>query len=496
MDAKVERLEDNKDKVTATVPASEVDAKVKRVYKDLANRYSFPGFRKGKAPRKVIDNALGKETALAQATEDVVNDAYPLIIEELRLYPVGQPDFSEIDAVEPGKDFTITFTVGAKPEVTLTSYEPLDLEVPPSGVTDDEIDSEVEYMTRHYETYEEAPDDQELDADGYADIDVTAKDEDGNEIDILTGTNQFFSPGGGLYSEAFENELFGLRKGDEKTFTLDVPEDEDALLLGDQAGKKVTFDVKVIDVKRKAKPELTDEWVSENLHFDSLADLRDEISKSIQAQKDQMIPRIKETVAQKALRERVDEDVPEYMVEEAETNLLQEFFTQLQQQGMTFDGYLQARGIDSDQFKLDIKAQAEDEAKEQLALDAWAREKGIDATDEEILAEFEKAGVEDPQKSFDEWRSNGRLYLLREGIVRANALKDAVDGANVTEVDLRDADDADSADEASDADAAAAEDADSSDAEALLEDIVEVTDATPDDASDADDANESDGQDE
>lgn len=437
MEATVEKLDGNQTKVTVTVPAADVDAQLKKVYKELAGKYNFPGFRKGKAPRKVIDGALGPELALAQATEDVVNNAYPVVVEEQALFPVGSPDFSDMGMVTPGEDFTFDFTVGAKPEIELTSYDALDIELPPAEVSEADIDDEVEYMTRHYETYEDAPADTALDADDYADLEVTATDADGKAIDVLTGSKQFFAPGGGLFSEAFEQQVFGMKKDETRSFELDIPTDEESLLLGDLAGKKVTFEVTCTDVKEKKRPELTDEWVKENLNFDTLADLRNEISISMKAQKDQIMPRIKENACKVALVERVTDDIPENMAEEAESELLQDFFTQLQQQNITFDTYLASRGIDSDQFKQDVKRQAEDEAKEQLALDAWARKKGIEVTEDEVRKEFERAGVKDPAKMLEEWRRSGRLYLIREGIVRRKAMDDIMETANVTEVDRR-----------------------------------------------------------
>lgn len=435
MEASIEKLDGNQIKVTATVPAADVDAKLKSVYKELAGKYNFPGFRKGKAPRRVIDNALGSEVAVAQATEDVVNDAYPEIIEAQGLFPVGTPDFSGVDAVEAGSDFTFSFTIGTKPEVELTSYDAIEIEVPPAGVTDEEIDSEVEYMTRHYETYSDAAATAKLSAKYYADLDITAKDADGNAIDVLTDSKQFFAPGGGLFSEAFEKEVFGMKKGEERSFDLEVAEDEEALLLSDLAGKTISFDVKCIVVKKKTKPELTDEWVKENLNFDTLEDLRSEIASAMTSQKEQIMPRIKENACKVALVERVTDDVPENMVEEAESDLLQDFFTQLQQQGMTFDAYLAARGIDNDQFKQDVKRQAEDEAKEQLALDAWARKKGIEVTEDDVREEFVRAGLKDADKMVEDWRKSGRLYLIREGISRRKAMDDVMETAKVTEVE-------------------------------------------------------------
>ena len=433
MNTKVEKLEDNKLKVEVEIPASVVDAKVKNVYKEMASKYNFPGFRKGKAPRAVIDNALGKEAVLAQATEDVINDAYPEVIEKERLYPVGSPDFANAGMVAPGEDFKFEFTIGEKPEVELTSFDPVEVEVPSAEANDAEIDDQVETISRHYMDYEDAPEGTAFSKDNYADLDIKATKEDGEEIVALTSENRFYVPDGGLFSKGFEDEVFGMKAGEEKTFTLDIPEDEEAMLMSDLGGQKVTFTVKCNAVKEQVAPTLDDEWVKNNMGFDTMADLRAEIKKSIEQQKESVIPRIKENACAAKLVERVEGDIPENMAEEAESELLQDFFTQLQQQGMSFDAYLAARGIDSDQFKQDIKMQAEDEAKQQLALDAWAKKFGIDVTDEEVTLEFERAGVSDPKKVESEWRKSGRLYLIREGIVRRKAMENVIETAKVTE---------------------------------------------------------------
>ncbi len=436
VEAKVENNEENQTKIVVEVPAGTVDEKVKKVYREFASKYNFPGFRKGKAPRAVIDNAVGRETVLAQVTEDVVNDAYPEVVEEQRLYPVGSPNFGDVGMVEPGQPFTFEFTVGKKPAFELSSYDPVEIEIPFSEATETEIDEQVQALTRHYETYENAASDVPSSADNYAELEMSAAKEDGQQIEALTSDSRLFVPGGGLFNDAFDNEIFGMKKGESKKFTLEVPEDESSVLLSDLAGQKVDFDVTCTVVKTKEAPELTDEFVKEKIGFDTLADLREEVKKSITDQKSSVIPRIKENACAAKLIERLDEDVPENMAEEAESELLQDFFGQLQQQGMTFDGYLAARGIDSDQFKRDIKMQAADEAKQQLALDAWARKNGIDVTDEEVTLEFERAGVEDPKKTEREWRKSGRLFLIREGIIRRKAMENVMETAKVTEVDF------------------------------------------------------------
>lgn len=441
MEAKVENLEDNRSKVNVVVDAKAVDAKAKQVYRELAGKYNFPGFRKGKAPRAVIDNALGRETVLAQVTEDVINDAYPEAIEELRLYPVGSPDFADPGMVEPGKDFKFEFTVGRKPEIELASYDPVEIELPPEGASEEEIDEQINILCSYHETYEDAPDDAVLSENGYADISLSAKKDDGSKIPALTFDSRLFIPGSGVYPDGFDKELIGMKKGEKKSFTLDIPEDDKSVVFADLAGQKVDFDVTCIAVKEKKSPEVTDEWVSETFGYDTVASLREDMAKSIIEHKESMLPRLKETACGIKLVDRVDDEVPDNMAEEAESELLQDFFTQLQQQGVSFDAYLAQRGIDSDQFKQDIKMQAQDEAKQQLALDAWARHNGIEATDEDVTLEFERAGLDDPKKTQEQWRKSGRLYLLREGITRRKAMENVMETAKVSDIKDDSADD-------------------------------------------------------
>ena len=180
-------------------------------------------------------------------------------------------------------------------------------------------------------------------------------------------------------------------------------------------------------------PEVTDEWAKEKLGFEDVADLRNRLAESLTAQKKSMMPGLKERACLNALAERVDVEAPAAMCAAAETNLLQELFQQLQSSGMSFDSYLEAMGMKADSFKEDIKLQAADTVKQDLALDAWARHFGMDVTDEEVSEEFVKAGVEDPAALEAEWRQMGQLHMVREGVVRTKAVKDLMDKAKVTE---------------------------------------------------------------
>ena len=435
METKVEALEANKVQIAITVPAADVDAAIKKAYKEFAQKYSFPGFRKGKAPRKVIDNALGAEYVMANVTEGLVNDYYPKAVEAEKLSPIGTPDFGDPDMIEAGKDYTFAVSVELKPQVELTSYEPVAIELPFEEATEADIKVQIDSMLEHYTTFEDAAAATKVKAENSADLAFKATDEEGNSIAALESESRMWAPGDGMFPEAFDAEIMGMKKGEVKEFTIEVPADDESILMGSMAGKKVNFAITCNVVRKKVAPELTDEWVKENFSFETVQDLKDAVAASHSLQLSQILPRITENNCVTALVERFEGEVPAAMVEEAESNLLQDFFSQMQRQGVSFDMYLAQSGIDSAQFKEEIKAEAVDTVKQELALEAWARAKGIEATDEEITNEFVIAGLEDPAKVEAEWRASGRIHLIREGVVRAKAMKDVIESAEITRVD-------------------------------------------------------------
>ena len=435
VEIKVEAMEANKVQLTITVPAADVDAAVKKTYKDFAQKYSFPGFRKGKAPRKVIDNALGAEFVMANVTEDLINASYPKAVDAEKLSPIGTPEFGDPDMIECGKDFTFTVSVEVKPQVELTSYEPVAIELPFEEATEADIATQLDAMLEHYVTFEDAPAATKVKAENSADLAFKATDEEGNAIAALESESRLWAPGDGMFPAVFDAEIMGMKKGEVKQFAIEVPADDDSILMSSMAGKKVDFEITCNVVRKKAAPELTDEWVKENFSFETVEALKDAIAASHKAQLDQVLPRITENNCISALVERFEGEVPTAMVEEAESHLLQDFFAQMQRRGMSFDTYLAQQGIDSAQFKADVKAEATDSVKQELALEAWARAKGIEATDEEISNEFVIAGLDNPAEVEAEWRATGRIHLIREGVVRAKAMEDVIATAAITRVD-------------------------------------------------------------
>ena len=175
------------------------------------------------------------------------------------------------------------------------------------------------------------------------------------------------------------------------------------------------------------------DWSPANFVEQTVEELRNELREEIASQNESVFPRLKESRALMALAERFEGEVPEGIVEDAEANLMQDFFNQLQRSGMTLDMYLQQLGITSAQFRDDIKEQARDMTKQDLAIDAYAAHAGIEASEDEVRHEFEEAGTGDPEALMEDWRRNGQLHLVRQGIIRQKAAKEIVDNAIVVE---------------------------------------------------------------
>ena len=435
METKVESLEDNRAKITVTVESSEIDARINRAYKEVAKKNSFPGFRKGKAPRAVIDAAFGAGYVAATVTEDVVNDMMPLAIDGADLFPVGQAQFDEIASVVAGEDFMFSFSIGLRTEIELSSYEPVAIEMPAAEVTDAEIDMQYDAIIDQYAQFEVAAEGAKAAEGDRLVMAMQAADDKSEKIDQLTSDEFQYTIGSGLMPAEFDEKLVGAAAGDKLEFSVPVAEST-AAYLKELVGKteSVSFTIEVKELKTKVAPTVDDAWVADNFGFETVAELRERISESLTQQKADFLPRLKEDRVLYALLERVTDEAPEAMVEEQEQDLLQEFFQQLQRSGQTYDAYLKANNLTAAQVKDDIKQQAAEVVKQNLALDAWARHFEIACEESDVQAEFIKASADEWESLYNSWKQAGRLHLVREGVLRSKAMNAAVEGAVVTEI--------------------------------------------------------------
>lgn len=414
-------VQDAKLTATVTIPAADVDAAIKKAYKDAANKYRFPGFRAGRAPRPVIDNMLGKEATLAQATNDILAANEPAVLNELDIVPLKEGDYKELDLVKDHEDYTYTVTFSLRQSVELNSYEPVEIEMPPAEVTEGEIDAQIEMLMGYHATFEEV--DRPVQNDDY----VTAAVKDIKGATRFAGENRMFVVGSENFPTEVNEGLVGMKKDESKEISW--------TLMGEDA-EEITIEVTINNVKERKLPELTDEFVKENFGFDTIAAMRDGVKEELEGDKTSKLPGLKENRAVAALSERLElEKVDEDYEQSVFSELGQTFLQNLSSRGMTLDVWLQASGLTSEAFIADLHRQANDVARESLALDALARHLEIEVSDEDVDKEFVDAGVEDVEASKAKFVADGRMPAVRDSIRRSKAVDWLVENAKVTEVD-------------------------------------------------------------
>ena len=418
MKTTVENLDGLTKKVTVELEAKEVDDRINKQYKDFAYRYNFPGFRKGKAPRPVVDNVLGPQAVIGTVTDDILSKVLPVAIDEEGLVPISQVQYEESEAlVEPGKPFSFSVTVDTRPEFELDNYKPVAIKVPNTEATEEEIDAQVEELRNYYYDFEDANANTKIKENDFVDLAMHTVNKDGEAVEALTTDSRLYEMGMGLFPAIVDETLIGMKKGDKTTIELDMTQPSMLSQTLSDLGT-LTMDLEVKQVKKRIVPELTDEWVKNNAGFDTVKDLRERMAEQIKMQKESMLPRVRENEALYELEKRLKGEAPESMCEAQEAELLQNFFMQLQQSGMSFDMFLAQNGMDPESFKDDLKKQAKDVVNQDLALDAWARNSKIEVTDEELSTEFANSGAEDPKALEKEWREAGRMTVLRQSIAR------------------------------------------------------------------------------
>lgn len=422
---------DDKVAATVTVPAADVDKAIAKTYKDIAKKYNFQGFRRGHAPRPVIDGIIGRESVLAQATNDLLNAVEPMMLEELDVTPVGRVSFGEEGAdpqlASQGSDYVITATIGVRPTCELESYDAPEINLPPEEATEAEIDWQINQLLTYQVTYEDVEEDRAAEPGDVVSVDVENVEGAGH----LAGKNRLLALDGQQVPEQLQEGIVGMKKGEEKAIEwthTHVHEGEE---------HSHTFSVKVTlnGIKKAVTPELDDE-VAKKFGFDDVAAFRAAVKEEIEGDKKTTIPNLKEDRVVEAMGKVLKlETVPEAYQNEIFNELASEFLAQLQRQNVSLDMFLRARGLKSDDFIADLRVQAEERARQSLALDAVAAKLGLEATEDDVRAEFERAGVEDVDASVKQWREEGRLPAIRDSIRRTKALDWLAENAKVNVVD-------------------------------------------------------------
>lgn len=382
MSVQVENLEKNMAKLTIEVAAEEFEKAVQAAYMKNKNKITIPGFRKGKAPRVMIEKMYGAGIFFEDAANALIQREYPKAAEESGLDIVSYPEIDVVQ-VEKGKSFIFTAEVAVKPEVTLGEYKGLEVEVTPVEVTEEEVAAELkreqENNSRTIDVDDRAVaqgDMVTLDFEGFVDG-VAFEGGKGTDYPLTIGSNSFI-PG-------FEDQLVGAELNKEVEVNVTFPEDYHA---NDLAGKAAVFKCTVKAIKVKELPELDDEFAKDVSEFDTLAEYKADVEKKLRERKEGVAKREREDKAVDAVIANAQMDIPEAMIQNQIQQLMNDFVQRMQAQGLSIDQYYQFTGLDQAKIQEQMRPQALKRIQSRLVLEKVAEVENIQISDEKFEEEL------------------------------------------------------------------------------------------------------------
>ena len=384
MSLQVEKMEKNMAKLTIEVAAEDLEKAMQNAYQKAKGRISIPGFRKGKAPSKMIEQMYGKGVFLEDAVNALIPEHYSKALAECDLEIVSQPTI-DITQAEPGKALIFTAEVATKPEVTLGDYKGVEVPKTEINVTDEDVDAEIkkeqEKNSRTINVEDRGAQLQDvvtIDFEGSVDG-VPFDGGQATEYPLTLGSNTFI-PG-------FEEQLVGAKVGDDVDVKVTFPEEYQAKEL---AGKEAVFKCAVKKIEAKELPELDDDFAKDVSEFDTLAEYKEHVKTNLVERKENEAKRAKEDAAVDKAIENAQMDIPEAMLQTQCRQMLDDFSRRMQSQGLSMDQYFQFTGMTADKMMEDMKPQALKRIQTRLVLEKVAEVENIQPTEEEVNEEISK----------------------------------------------------------------------------------------------------------
>lgn len=386
MSLQVEKLEKNMAKLTIEVSAEELDKAIETAYQKNKNKISIPGFRKGKAPRKMIEQMYGKEVFYEDAANALIPEAYEKALEECTEEVVSAPKI-DVTQIEAGKPFIFTAEVALKPEVTLGKYKGVKVDKIDVEVSDEEVDAAInrerESNARTISVEDRAVKDGDMtviDFEGFV---------DGVAFEGGKGENYPLTIGSGAFIPGFEEALIGAEIGKETDVNVTFPEEYQAEEL---AGKAAVFKCTVKEIKEKELPELDDEFASEVSEFDTMAEYKEDVKKKLAEKKEADAKNAKEDAVIDAIIADAQMEIPDAMVETQQRQMIEEFAQRIQSQGLSMEQYMQFTGLTPAALLDQVKPQALKRIQSRLVLEAVVAAEKMEASEEEFEEEVKTMG--------------------------------------------------------------------------------------------------------
>jgi len=426
----VERLEEkNTVLLKVEVPAEVFDNEVDQAYRRIAGQLVIPGFRKGKVPKAIIDSRLGKQAVHEEAVQKALPNYYVDAIKEADIEPVDQPEIDIVQA-EENKPLIFTAKVTVKPEVSLGEYKGIEVEKPSVEPAEDEVKTQIENMRNNFASLEPVEDRPVKEGD-FALIDFEGfigdePFEGGSSKDYL------LEIGSGTFIPGFEEQLVGMEKGETKDVMVTFPEDYGSEEL---AGKEAKFKVTVKEIKDKKLPELNDDFAKQ-VGFDTIGELEDDVKSKIAEVKEKYADTELKNRVVDAVTEAAEIEIPDPMVEQELDDMVEDFSSDVQRQGLTLEKYFELTGMTVEKLREEWRDRAEQRVKNRLVLEAVADAENIEATQEDVDNEIKKA-AEATGRDFEEvkqiFEMKGTFSALKQRIAIGKTIDWLVDAANIKE---------------------------------------------------------------
>lgn len=425
-----EYMDDGKQELVLTIVASpeDVDKASKEFFADIQTR-ELKGFRKGKAPRAVLEQSVGgHENAMGGVAETLINGQAYKLIDDADIIFIENPDFNVDATLEEGKPFKFTVSGAVAPIMKLTDYGPVSIEMPPEEVTDEEIDRQLAALQDYYHYFEDIDDDDHIAEMGdYLMARVTVTDSEGKPVGGLSASSRMIGLGEGTMPATFDENVIGSKVGDILEFDFDAINPDGTSDYGD-GHLHAVVDVK--GFRKMVLPEIDDELAVKVGCMDA-EDLRKEMKRNIGMQKNKELPKIKVDRSIEKLIERLDGEVPTYYMEFIRQDVGREFMQSMEQQGTNLQQWMLQNNVDGDAMKEQIEQEALHRASIDCALEALFKEKGLEITEDDIAVMFEG---EDGPETLQKWIDANRMADVRKIARQTKATDYLTENAIVTEV--------------------------------------------------------------
>ena len=431
MKATLKNVDQHVVELTIEVPATDVAAGIKAAVKRIASQVNVPGFRKGKAPRNIIEMNYGKEAVLNEAYDFLVNQNYTAALQENKIVPVSQPEIEQVQ-FEEGKDLIFKATVTKRPDVKLGDYKGLDAKKEEAKVTDEQIQDQLKNIAEQQAEMVVADKDAKVEQGDFAVIDFKGTI-DGKAFDGGEGKSYPLQIGSGNFIPGFEDQLVGAKAGDDVTVKVTFPED---YFVADLAGKEAEFATHIHDIKRKQLPELNDEFAKANSSYETIAELKADLRKKMEEDAERRAVDAYNGELIKTAVENAEVDIPEVMVADRVEQMIQELAMSMEGRGLKLEDYLKFSNKTVEELREEYKETAAENVRTDLVLDAIAVEEKIEVTPDDMNREIfmmaQNFGA-NPQEVWDIIAKEGRVSMLAGSVARKKAARFIVDNAKGAE---------------------------------------------------------------